>query len=97
MSGIENLTRIRSPISVLTGPDVDNFVDRSQRTNHYARPPDLSPCLLVICAHMASCSASMNYSVFIMGLGPGRKRERHKKLYLYTGWAKKKGPFFKSL
>ena len=37
VSGTGNWTRTRSPISVLTGPDVD----RSQRANHYARPPCL--------------------------------------------------------
>jgi len=31
--------RRRSPIQVLTGPGVDNFVDQANTANHYTTPP----------------------------------------------------------
>ena len=49
MSGTGNWTRRWSHISVLTGPDIDNFVNRSQCANHCARPPGQVHCGLLSC------------------------------------------------
>ena len=52
-------------------PDLDNFVDRSQRANHYARPPPAvssSSTVLCLVCPAGSCRSSVSVPVVVVAV-----------------------------